>query len=140
MAVNPTQTAPPVNVHNGGGLADYNVNVRYDATGATQLVGIDDRWLDAFGKLRTSQGTSEIEIGFTYDLMPSFVEPITATNGTVTHDSAKSSAILTATGDDGSLAAIQTYRHAPYQRGRSQFTKQTFVFGAAVAKTHAEPL
>lgn len=126
------QTDPsPVNVYNGN-IDPYQVNVRYTGDGATQLMGFDDRYLDAFGRLRVSSGTSEIEIGFAYDLSPSFVEPITATNGTVTHDPAKSSAILTVSTDDGSLAAVQTYRFAPYQRGRSQFTKQTGVMGVAV--------
>lgn len=127
------QYDPPVTVYNGPD-ADYKVAAVFDSNdAATQLVGYDDRWLDAFGKLRTSSGVSLLEIGFQYDLAPLFVEPITATNGTVTHDADKSSAVLTVTADDGSSAAIQTYRYAPYERGRSQFTKQTFVMGAAVA-------
>jgi hypothetical protein len=125
------QYEPPVSVYNGPDL-DYLVNVAYTNDGATQLFGVDDRWLDAFSRLRVSEGVSLLESSFQYDLQPNLFEAVTATNGTVTHDSDLASAVLTTSTDDGSLAALQSYRYTPYAKGRSHLIKQTAQFGAAV--------
>lgn len=87
--------------------------------------------LDAFGRLRVSNPAPLIESSFEYDLRPSFFDTRTSANGTVTHDSDLRSAILTVTADSDSEALLQSYAYLPYEKGKSQYIKLTFVLGAA---------
>lgn len=97
----------------------------------TQLIGIDDGWTDAFGRLRVSNPATLFESSFAYDLQPLLFEQITASGGSVAFDEPLRSAILSTDGTSGSLAAMQTYQYWPYEKGKSQLIKMTFVFGQA---------
>jgi hypothetical protein len=91
----------------------------------------DTGQLDAFGRLRVSQPATLFESSFEYDLRPFFIEPVVAGAGTVTHDANMRSAILSS-GGVGS-AFMQTRQYHPYEKGKSQLVKVTFVLGAAAA-------
>lgn len=93
------------------------------ATAHTQLVGFDDEWADAFGRLRVSNPTTLFESAFTYDLQPLIYESV----GNAAHDADLRSAVLTGT------AALQTRQYWPYEKGKSQLVKVTFVMGEPVA-------
>jgi len=127
------QFEAPVTVYNGPDAA-YKVSALENPDGSfTQLVGIADDWADAFGRLRVSNPQTLFESSFTYDVQPLLYEAVTATSGTVAHDTNLRAATLTATGSNGSLAALQSRQYIPYEKGKSQLVKITFVLGAAVA-------
>ena len=133
VSVPALQPDAPIEVYNGPSQG-YSVNTRMNPNGsATQLVGVADEWSDAFGRLRVSNPFTLFESSFTYDLHPVWFETKTATSGTVAHDTDSRSAILTATADSGSTAAIQSRAYFPYEKGKSQLVKITFGLGAAVA-------
>lgn len=122
----------PVSVYNGPDAA-YWVNAKLNADGSfTQLVGVDDGWGDAFGRLRVSNPYTLFEASFTYDTQPLLFEPVQTSSGTVTHDTDSRSAILTAASTSGSVAALQSRNYIPYEKGKSQLVKVTFTLGAAV--------
>jgi len=126
------QYESPTTVYNGPDLA-YKVNSHYNPDGSvTQLVGVADNWSDAFGRLRVSTPFTLFESSFTYDIQPILYEPVQTSSGTVTHDTAGRSAILTAASTSGSIAALQSRQYLPYEKGKSQLIKITFVLGSAV--------
>ena len=127
------QYESPTTVYNGPDLA-YKVNSHYNPDGSvTQLVGVADDWSDAFGRLRVSTPFTLFESSFTYDIQPILYEPVQTSSGTVTHDTAARAAILTAASTSGSVAALQSRQYLPYEKGKSQLIKITFVLGTAVA-------
>ena len=126
------QYESPTTVYNGPDLA-YKVNSHYNPDGSvTQLVGVADDWSDAFGRLRVSTPFTLFESSFTYDIQPILYEPVQTSSGTVTHDTAARAAILTAASTSGSVAALQSRQYLPYEKGKSQLIKITFVLGSAV--------
>ena len=106
------------------------VSAQQNADGSfTQLVGMDSDWADAFGRLRVSDPFTLFESSFTYDLQPLLFEQV----GTATHDTDSRSAIMSTNGTSGAVSALQSKAHLPYEKGKSQLVKVTFVLGAAVA-------
>jgi len=127
------QSQAQVTVYNGPDLG-YKVNAALHPDGSyTQLMGIDDAYLDAFSRLRVSTPQPLLEIQFTHDLVPLHVEANVATNATIAHSANLASAILTTSTDNASKAILTTRQHAPYAPGKSQLAIATFQFGAAVA-------
>lgn len=122
------QTVPqPVEVYNGPD-EQYRVNSRLTAGGAhTQLVGIGDDWVDAFGRVRISATTTLFEASFTYDTQPILFEPVTAPGGTITQ--ADAALRLTVDGTPGAIAAVQSRQYIPYEKGKSQLVKATGILG-----------
>lgn len=121
----------PVEVFNGGDQK-YRVNSALRADGShTQLVGLDDGFLDAFGRLRVSTTATLFEASFTYDTQPLLFEPVEVAGGTVTH--AESALQLAVDGTAGSVAAVQSRPYVPYEKGKSQLVKLTGVLGDPVA-------
>lgn len=97
-------------------------------------VGIKDGAnLDAFSRLRVSSPNSIFDSTFQYDLQPLLYHQITATGGTIAHAAAAVSALLTATGDSGSSAVLQSKGYHRYIPAKSQLIAITQVLGAAVA-------
>lgn len=94
-------------------------------------VGFQDATTDAFGRLRVSNTATLFEASFTYDSQPLVFEPITTTGGTVTQEN--SALTLAVDGTAAAVAAVQTRQYWPYEKGKSQLVKATFVLGAPVA-------
>lgn len=113
----------------------YEVSGRGDASGRlVQAVDIaDSAARDAFGRLRVSNPLTLFESSFEYDLQSTWFEAVTANGGTVTHGTATRSAVLTAGTAANSSALLQTRQYWPYEKGKSQLIKSTFVLGTAVA-------
>jgi len=129
----PFQDDATVRVYNGPDEA-YRVNSSLHPDGSyTQLIGIDDGYLDAFSRLRVSTPQPLLEVMFTHDLVPLMVEANVATNATIAHSANLASAILTTSTDNASKAILTTRQAAPYAPGKSQLAIATFQFGAAVA-------
>ena len=89
--------------------------------------------LDAFGRLRTSNAATLFESSFEYDYQSAWFEPIVASGGTIAHSSNTRSLTLTTPTTSGASAAMQTRQFFPYEKGKSQLIKATFVLGSAVA-------
>ena len=127
------QDTDPVAVYNGD-FNPYTVKSHVNTDGSyTQLMGIDDDYLDAFSRLRVSTPQPLLEVMFTHDLSPLMVETSVVTSATVAHSGDLASAVLTTTTANGSKAILQTRQWAPYAPGKSQLAIATFQFGAAVA-------
>src|SRR6056297_2776660 len=111
-SANPFQETPdPVTVYNGP-EAKYRVNAKLNPDDSfTQLVGIDDAWADAFGRLRVSNTTTLFEASFTYDTQPLLFEPVTTTGGSVTQSD--SALHLEVDGTAGATAAVQSRQYLP---------------------------
>ena len=92
---------------------------------------IPDGLADAFGRLRVSNTATLFEASWTYDTQPLLFEPIVASGGTVTQ--ANAALTLSVDGTVGSTAAVQSRQYTPYEKGKSQLVKLTFVLGAATA-------
>lgn len=93
----------------------------------------DTMGLDSFGRLRVSQPTTLFESSFEYDYQSSWFEPIVASGGTISFSSNTRSLTLVTPVTNGGSAAMQTRQYFPYEKGKSQLIKATFVLGPAVA-------
>lgn len=93
-------------------------------------VTFDGTNVDAFGRLRVSNPHTlfDSQARFAADDSYSYV---TATGGTTSYNTNKSSVNLNVTTSSGSTAVAQTYRVFPYQPGKSFLTMQTFTMAAA---------
>jgi hypothetical protein len=113
---------------------NYSVAGR-DVTGRlVQSVDLaDSAAFDAFGRFRVSQPLTLFESSFEYDLQANWFEPVVANGGAVAHNADTRSAVLTAGTAANSSAMIGTRQWWPYEKGKSQLIKTTFVLGAAVA-------
>ena len=125
------ETPNPVVVYNGPDQK-YRVASKLNADSShTQLVGIDDGWADAFGRLRVSNTATLFEASFTYDTQPLLFEPVTTTGGAVAQSN--SALQLTVDGTADAQAAVQSRQYLPYEKGKSQLVKLTGVLGAPTA-------
>lgn len=86
---------------------------------------------DAFGRLRVSNTATLFECSWTYDKQPLLFEEITTTGGTVMQN--LSALRLSVNGTSGAKAAVQSRSYLPYEKGKSQLVKATFVLGEATA-------
>lgn len=95
-----------------------------------QYVTFDGNNVDAFGRLRVSNPFTlfDAQSRFAADSSYSYV---TATGGTTSFNTNKSSVNLNVTTTSGSTTVAQTYRVFPYQPGKSLLTMQTWTFAAA---------
>lgn len=95
-----------------------------------QYVTFDGTNVDAFGRLRVSNPYTlfDAQSRFAADSSYSFV---TATGGTTSYNTNKSSVNLNVTTSSGSTTVAQTYRVFPYQPGKSLLTLQTWTMAAA---------
>lgn len=89
--------------------------------------------VDAFGRLRVTSPYTifDSQSRFAADTQYSYV---TATGGTTTYNTNKSSVDLAVTTSSGSTVLAQTFRVFPYQPGKGLLTLQTFTM--ATAKTN----
>lgn len=87
--------------------------------------------VDAFGRLRVSNPYTlyDSQARFAADSTYSYA---TATGGTTSYNTNKSSVNLNVTTTSGSTVLAQTYRVFPYQPGKSLLTLQTFSMNAAL--------
>ena len=102
------------------------------ATGQTLL---DERGLDGFSRLPTSNPTALFDAQFTYDLHPLLYEQITTGAGaTITHDATNHMALFgfssTPTGGE---SILQSFEYLRYQPGKAQQPVITFNMNGAVA-------
>lgn len=107
-----------------------NVYPPYGATPQNALyVQYDANTVDAFGRLRVSNPYTlfDAQSRFAADSSYSYV---TATGGTTSYNTNKSSVNLNVTTTSGSTAVAQTYRVFPYQPGKGLLTMQTFTMAA----------
>lgn len=92
-----------------------NVHVSESST-----VGLTDSPnLDAFSRLRTSPATPAMYGIFSHDLLPLRFSTLTASGGTITHDSNKRTAILSTTTTTNSRAVIASKKYINYYPGIS---------------------
>jgi len=86
--------------------------------------------VDAFGRLRVTSPYTlfDSQSRFAADTQYSYV---TATGGTTTYNTNKSSVDLAVTTASGSTVLAQTFRVFPYQPGKGLLTLQTFTMAAA---------
>lgn len=93
-------------------------------------VTFDGTNVDAFGRLRVSNPHTlfDSQARFAADDSYSYV---TATGGTTSYNTNKSSVNLNVTTSSGSTAVAQTYRVFPYQPGKGLLIMQTFTMAAA---------
>lgn len=93
----------------------YNNSVKYS----------DSPNLDAFGRLRTAEVTSLIEVSQVYDKRPYIVDEVTGGTVTSIHDLGNSQVIMSGAGDN-SYVIRQTFNYAIYQPGKSQIFEASF--------------
>lgn len=92
----------------------------------------DSASLDAFGRVRQSSPITEFEGSFEYSLQPFFFDTYVS-GGTIFWDINMRSAILNVTGASGSKVVLQSKNYLVYQKGKSQYIKETFVLEGGVA-------
>lgn len=95
------------------------------------LVAAGAAQADAFGRLRVSNTATLFESSFTYDKQPLLFEEITTTGGSAAH--INSALKLSVDGTADAVAAVQTRAYHPYEKGKSQLAKITFVLGEPTA-------
>jgi hypothetical protein len=89
--------------------------------------------LDAFSRLRTSEGLSLFDSSFKYDLRPLLFYQVSGNGGSISHDPQKVSAVLSVGTLSGSSAILQSKQYHRYLPGKSQFIVTSQVPGAPVA-------
>jgi len=107
-----------------------NVYPPYGSQVNPQYVTFDGNNVDAFGRLRVSNPYTlfDSQAGFATDTAYSYA---TATGGTTSYNTNKSSVNLNVTTSSGSTVIAQTYRVFPYQPGKGLLTLQTFTMAPA---------
>jgi len=80
---------------------------------------------DAFGRLRVSQITTQLDLKQIHDALPLFFDRVEIGTGQSTHVVANSSSLLT-TAADGDVVIAQTYQRSNYQSGKSHQIFLTF--------------
>lgn len=92
--------------------------------------GFEERFIDSFGRIRTSDPQNVFDAQFTYDLHPLLFEQVaTGTGASVAHDTTNRNALMTfSSTTTGGVALIQTYEYFRYQPGKSQLLRLTFNF------------
>lgn len=89
-------------------------------------VGISDGAnLDSFSRLRVSQPAPRFTFSFFYDTQPLLFSTLTASGGTVTHDSNKKAAVLSCTTTTNSSAKIASKKYISYYPGISHLVLLT---------------
>jgi len=88
--------------------------------------------VDAFGRMRVSEGFTLGDYKHTYGIDPNFIDS-TANGATVTHQTNQAAARLTTTSNATSYAIHQTKQYHNYMPGKSQLIKSTINFFAATA-------
>lgn len=86
--------------------------------------------VDAFGRLRVASPFTIFDSQSRFAADPAY-SYVTATGGTTTYNTNKSSVNLSVTATSGSTALAQTFRVFPYQPGKGLLTLQTFSMTAA---------
>lgn len=81
--------------------------------------------LDAFGRLRTADVTSLLEVSQAYDKRPYIVDEVTGGTVTSTHSKVNASVTMSGTGAN-SYVIRETLNHAIYQPGKSQLFEASF--------------
>ena len=105
----------------GSTLADFFLN---------NSEGIPIRWqdtgnVDAFGRARVSQVTTQYDSKQLYDKLPLFVDEVTSGTATATHSTTLAqTALATSAGSD--YVVMQTKQRFNYQSGKSQLIFWTF--------------
>lgn len=89
--------------------------------------------VDAFSRLRVSEGLSLFDSSFKYDLRPLTFFQYSGNGGSISHDPAKVSAVLSVNTTSGSYAILQSKQYSRYLPGKSQLIVTSQVPGAAVA-------
>jgi len=92
----------------------------------------DSANIDAFNRLRVSAGKTLFESTFQYSLKRAFWWQQIVGTSTITHDPARSSANLKTLANND-IAMLQTKAYIPYEPGKSQLIKMTFVANAGPA-------
>lgn len=90
-----------------------------------QVAYSDSVNLDAFGRLRVSEGTSILELSQVYDKRPRLVNEVTGGTVTSNHDAVNSCVVMSGTGAN-SYVIRQSYMVAPYQTGKGQLFEGSF--------------
>lgn len=101
--------------------------------GNAVLVKHADTQRDAFDRIRTSHPINLFDNKFEYDLSPLTFTTSVSGAGTVTSDTAHSSAILSVGTASGDLAILQSKKYIRYQPGKSQLTMMTGIMGGLKA-------
>jgi len=86
--------------------------------------------VDAFGRLRVTSPYTLFDSQSRFAADPAY-SYVTATGGTTTYNTNKSSVDLAVTTSSGSTVLAQTFRVFPYQPGKGLLTLQTFTMAAA---------
>ncbi len=86
--------------------------------------------VDAFGRLRVTSPYTLFDSQSRFSADPQY-SYVTATGGTTTYNTNKSSVDLAVTTASGSTVLAQTFRVFPYQPGKGLLTLQTFTMAAA---------
>jgi hypothetical protein len=89
--------------------------------------------LDAFSRLRTSEGLSLFDSSFKYNINPLLFYQVSGNGGSISHDPQKVSAVLSVGTLSGSNAILQSKQYHRYLPGKSQFIVTSQVPGAPVA-------
>jgi hypothetical protein len=96
----------------------------------TAFIG-DGANLDAFSRLRTSNGVTLFDSQQEYSLSPFLWTTITANSGTATYTANISATKLATTGANASRAVVQSRQYIRYQPGKGQLVIVTGVLGTA---------
>mgnify|MGYP000927886095 CR=1 FL=1 len=91
-----------------------DVNIQWQDTGN----------IDAFGRARVSELTTQFDAKQIYNALPLFIDTEISGTGTVAHDSAESSSVMT-TSATSDYAISQTKQRFNYQSGKSQLIFMT---------------
>jgi hypothetical protein len=105
------------------------------ATGGNLPITIaDGANLDAFSRLRVSTPQTLFESSFEYDLQSDWFATSNTGLAAVSWNSNNRSAHLSvATSSNSATSILQTRQYFPYEKGKSQLIKATFVLGTALA-------
>lgn len=99
----------------------------------SQIIIPDQATLDAFGRFRTGQPKQLFGVKEDLQSQTLYYNTSTATGGTVTYNSSRSSTTLAVTSSTGSQAIRQSRAYFPYQPGKSSSMLLTGVVGAGSA-------
>lgn len=132
---NVDQPAVPITGKTAGNLRpSFYAQLPLSSKGDAVQVNVASGQADAFGRIRIASPDNLFSSNFHYDLNPLFWVTSTASGGSVTANTAQSSATLSTGGTtSGAVAILQSKRYFLYQAGKSQQIIMTGVMGALKA-------
>lgn len=101
-----------------------SINVKENTQDITKIAFGDTGSIDAFGRARVSELTTQFDAKQLYDALPLFIDNVTSGTGSVSHDPTEACSVMSSSATNDYVVS-QTKQRFNYQSGKSQLIFMT---------------